>query len=400
MTSSVRLWARTAATVAALALTLSACGGGGGGLVTDGGKAMLKDVDLSNVTSGFMAQPGSFQVAAGQSVVRGDVEFACASGGTDCTVTVLVDANGTITARSTGGAVTAMNSEDYQNMSLLEKWQRFEDGNPTLRMTSDEVLQAWRTIWRRNPHTIILSGSAPVTGDGVVGEEVIHPEAVPCLADECHLEEFAAGIQRLASVLEHNGVRIAEFESRTTHVDSDGEKDHNEFEGYGGWLNHTFFVVTVNRECHAGPAGCSGPHFSTESFALTFGAYSGTSPSGTGSATWSGVMVGMEAVDSYIDDVVPASAPDPDVFLGDARIVIEDLATPDVDVSFTNISNVTEGTGHPDMSWENLPVDDGLFARGSWGGYIAGMFTGPEHQEVGGEFFRDGIWGGFGAKRQ
>ena len=32
--------------------------------------------------------------------------------------------------------------------------------------------------------------------------------------------------------------------------------------------------------------------------------------------------------------------------------------------------------------------------------YIAGMFTGPRHQEVGGEFRRDGIEGGFGAKRQ
>ena len=202
----------------------------------------------------------------------------------------------------------------------------------------------------------------------------------------------------MASVLEHNGVRIAEFESRMIHVDSDGEKDHNNLEGYAGWLDHTFFGVSFDRECHAGQEGCSGPHFSASSYGLMVGAYSGTSPSGTGSATWSGVMIGMEAVDSYIDDVVPASAPD--VFLGDARIVIDDLATPDVDVSFTNISNVTEGTGYPDMSWENLPVDDGLFAGGSWENYIVGMFTGPRQQEVGGHFLRDGIAGGFGAQRQ
>ena len=51
------------------------------------------------------------------------------------------------------------------------------------------------------------------------------------------------------------------------------------------------------------------------------------------------------------------------------------------------------------MSWEGLSVEDGLFGRGDEKEYIAGMFTGPRHQEVGGEFRRDGIEGGFGAKR-
>ena len=57
------------------------------------------------------------------------------------------------------------------------------------------------------------------------------------------------------------------------------------------------------------------------------------------------------------------------------------------------------------MSWENLRIqDDGLFGglAGERDGneYIAGMFTGPRHQEVGGEFRRNGIVGAFGAKRQ
>ena len=70
-------------------------------------------VDLAPVTAGFMAGAGTVQVAAGQSVVHGDVEFGCAAGGADCEVMVMEDANGDITAISTGGMVTAMNSDAY-----------------------------------------------------------------------------------------------------------------------------------------------------------------------------------------------------------------------------------------------------------------------------------------------
>ena len=78
--------------------------------------------------------------------------------------------------------------------------------------------------------------------------------------------------------------------------------------------------------------------------------------------------------------------PDPDVYLGDARIVIDDLAAPNVDVSFTKIHNVTDGTRHHDMVWADLSVQDGLFGEGNsvWlpgegdpDEYIAGMFTCP-----------------------
>lgn len=52
------------------------------------------------------------------------------------------------------------------------------------------------------------------------------------------------------------------------------------------------------------------------------------------------------------------------------------------------------------MGWESLSVENGLFGGGDPDEYIAGMFTGPRHQAVGGEIRRDGIEGGFGAKRQ
>ena len=133
------------------------------------------------------------------------------------------------------------------------------------------------------------------------------------------------------------------------------------------------------------------------------GRYSGTTPTATGSATWTGVMVGMEA---------PAPAPAslrrerPDVFLGEARITIDDLAAPDVDVSFTNVHNVTEGTRHRDLSWRGLRVENALFGEvsrasdGEGHDHLVGMFTGSGHREVGGRFRRDGIAGAFGAKRR
>ena len=61
---------------------------------------------------------------------------------------------------------------------------------------------------------------------------------------------------------------------------------------------------------------------------------------------------------------------------------------------------MTEGAPHPDMRWEGLAVEDGLFGSGDADAWIAGMFTGPGHAEAGGEFLRDGIVGGFGAKRR
>ena len=93
-------------------------------------------------------------------------------------------------------------------------------------------------------------------------------------------------------------------------------------------------------------------------------------------------MVGMESPDPGSDKALDLIRSGPDVFLGDARITIDDLTAPDVDVSFTNIYNVTEGTPHDEMSWEHLRVQDGglfggLTGRRDGNEYLAGMFTGP-----------------------
>ena len=74
---------------------------------------MTRTVNLSGVSDGFMAEGGTITIMAGETEVRGDIEFSCAAGRYDCEVTVMVDSGGTITVTSTGGTVTAMNAPGY-----------------------------------------------------------------------------------------------------------------------------------------------------------------------------------------------------------------------------------------------------------------------------------------------
>ena len=311
-----------------------------------------------------------------------------------------------------------------EGISLSEKWQRFEDGTPTLGMTGEQVSEAWRSAARTSTHRVILAG--PVSTARDPGSVTFPAETFPdfpvdadaCSAGECDLDPPPDSTWAFAPVLEHDGVPLAEFRSRftrteTLEAESGTEREvRNLFDSltYGGWLDHTHFNVTVTRWCRIGSPGCAEPD-ETDDFDLLYaggsvlgfmaGSYSGTAPAGAGSATWTGVMVGME-------DLAEASLQRerPDVFLGDARIVIGNLAAPDVDVMFSDIHNVTEGTRRPDMGWHDLPLEDGLFGMVSpeSGGerydYLVGMFTGPGHEEAGGEFRRDGIVGAFGARRR
>ena len=103
-----------------------AAGGGGGG--GGGGQTQTTPVSLGTVTTGGAgyeapAATGDtpLEIKAGMSATSGSVTFMCAEDGDDCTVMVADD--GTVT--STGGTVTAMNSEAFQasldNAAALSK---------------------------------------------------------------------------------------------------------------------------------------------------------------------------------------------------------------------------------------------------------------------------------------
>ena len=330
-----------------------------------------------------------------------------------------------------GGTVSMGNPNgDDSATSLLDKWQRFEDGAPTLRMTSAQVSEAWTAAARKSTHYVAFGpesvgrGADPASADPAPDDRTepdVRVEAASC-PGVCDLARPAgSSIWAFAPVLEHDGVPVAEFKARRTHtvtLEENGEREVPEADtrttlvdvlSYGGWLDQTEFRVSFSRSCVVGVAGCSetDPVFAVAHvLGFAAGGYSGTTPTGMGSATWTGVMVGMESPEPGSDEASALlQSGRPDVFLGDARIMIDDLTNPHADVFFTGIHNVIEGTSHADMSWENLRVqDDGLFGKpageGDGNDSIAGMFTGSRHQEVGGHFQRDGIAGAFGAKRR
>ena len=153
--------------------------------------------------------------------------------------------------------------------------------------------------------------------------------------------------------------------------------------GYGGWLDSSYFVVESAAIGGDTPLGNIGVGYSV-------GAEAGSNPTGTGRVTWTGVMVGTD---------VSATSALNNRAQGDAEITIEDLADPQVDVSFANITDLATGDSHDDLSWSGIPLMEGRFTSGSAGASIDGKFYGSDHAEVGGVFERNDVVGAFGATR-
>ncbi|MCY4053299.1 MAG: hypothetical protein OXE98_05395 [Hyphomicrobiales bacterium] len=152
-----------------------------------------------------------------------------------------------------------------------------------------------------------------------------------------------------------------------------------QFQSYSGWLNDSVFAVQIER------AEADG----TDTILLasySFGDVNtpADNPSGPGSATWSGVMVGGTSERQIVQ--------------GDVEVDIDDFSNPDVDVAFSNIRNLVTSANIGGMTWPDLTLTDGAFE--STDGSIKGVFYGTTHDEVGGVFDRDNIIGAFGATRQ
>lgn len=118
---------------------------------------------------------------------------------------------------------------------------------------------------------------------------------------------------------------------------------------------------------------------------LALGDVPGTNPSGTGSATWTGI----------------AEAVSPRTFMrreGTATLTIADLSLPQptVSVAIDIAGNPIGGPG-----WTDMALDDGSFTVGtpSDDDYLEGNFHGAEHSEAYGVFNTDTFTGAFGAKR-
>ena len=153
---------------------------------------------------------------------------------------------------------------------------------------------------------------------------------------------------------------------------------------FAGWMEHSFFLVNVWNPVGSDPLH---PSESTFSHAYSVGLSSGSSPA-SGSATWTGVMAGI--------DEHQGTAAFGNLLEGDAKVSIDDFSRPAVGIAFTNITDTTTGAGHPSIAWHDIPVHTGAFSTSG----MTGRFYGPNHEEVGGIFLQDDISGAFGATRE
>ena len=182
-------------------------------------------------------------------------------------------------------------------------------------------------------------------------------------------------------VMEHKGVRLGQVFYKST----SNPENPVDITGYGAWMHYSTFVLQTNfypdkREPEA-----------VLLVPYSIGQAAGTNPV-SGSATWTGVAMGMD---------LNLLHPDPDVLQGDAGIVY-DFGASSVDVTLDNFVNLRTGAAAAHrMEWADIAVQDGAFSDGThWDGkHIAGTFYGGYHEEVGGAFKSGSIAGSFGASR-
>ena len=156
-----------------------------------------------------------------------------------------------------------------------------------------------------------------------------------------------------------------------------------EFQGYGGWLEYSAFVIQYQ-------SAMVGGRRQSFSSAYSFGNASELSPNAN--ARWDGVMVG-------------AAKNDGDIVQGEAVIQWDNGTPGQVSGYFNNIKNLTEGEDFTPtlITWNSIPLTGGAFssdnAFANVSGSIHGNFYGNNNEEVGGIFDSDDIIGAFGAKK-
>ena len=357
------------------AAMVSGCAGGGGQ------PALTEDVRaLAGVTADHGLDPGSrIIVESGMAQDRGNVTIRCPADTPACEV--VVDADGSLGYDPAGGvpAIVPLSPAPSSVADLLRR-------------------RLYDSTW---PVAVSFGGGIATC------------EALGCpVADAIHVDRPAAGGARHPSddhrpdlsdfqLLEpRRGIALASKARPVT----EGQRSafHRAF---GAWMDHGFFLVeTFTMQ---GDAGLG--HYQTTWFGDASHSGPLTSPGDT--AAWSGVMTGVEAS--------PSGGPGAFVH-GDSAITVSGLAAGvevSVEVAFTNIVNEDTGAGIGDMVWRGLPLQGrefgtdsvlfndgaGYFRDGSFGvaaeGSIYGRLYGPDHEEVGGLFHRDGIAGAFAGKR-
>lgn len=152
----------------------------------------------------------------------------------------------------------------------------------------------------------------------------------------------------------------------------------------GGWMEYSFFAVNLWE-------------FDPTTWQLwnaaSAGLESGSNPV-SGSATWTGAMVGRTRGEANHEE--PGVA-----VVGNSNLTF-DFSANQIDVALTGIQ-ADDGTTYADLTWENIPTVLGRFVSQSGSvadGSVRGNFYGPNHEEVGGVFEHEQMLGAFGGTRQ
>ena len=219
-------------------------------------------------------------------------------------------------------------------------------------------------------------------------DDTVERVGVRCLDDTCaaaftrffRSSEATVDIAELDLLGERRGVSLVVEEASTDNLD---------VHVYGGWLDHSLFATeSVLLKSDLFP-----DQGATVALSYSFGFSTGENPSAAeGSARWEGLMLGRD---------MSASASRGQVIRGDADVTVEFGGTDmTADVEFADIADAKTGERRDDMTWRGMAVEEGGFARrNALDDTISGRFYGPNEEEVGGIFERDGIAGAFGGKR-
>ena len=362
-----------AAAVSCVAMASGCAGGGGQPAEPDDVRA------LAGVTANHGLAPGSrITVEPGMAEDRGNVTIQCPAGTPACEVVVAGD--GSLGYDPSGGMPAVV--------------------------PRSPAADAVEDLLRRRLH----DSTWPVAVS--FGGGVATCEALGCpVIDAIHVDRPAAGGVRHPSDDHRPDLSgfepleprrgIARASKARTVVEGQRSAFHRAF---GAWTDHGFFLV----ETFTMPGDALSRYHTT-----WFGdaSHSGPLASPGDTATWSGIVSGVEAS--------PSGGPGAFVH-GDSAVTVSGLAAGvavSVDVSFTNIVNEETGAGIGDMVWRGLPLQgrefgtgdvlfndgEGYFPDASFGaaapGSIYGRLYGPAHEEVGGLFHRNGIAGAFAGKR-
>lgn len=179
-------------------------------------------------------------------------------------------------------------------------------------------------------------------------------------------DNFSVSESRFEAVMTYNGVRISLEESIS----------NPSVDVFGGWMDESYFGIQFSS-------------IESTDYLQSYTLGVGSSGSPAGNASWLGAMTGVDLTEEGDHN---------DAVIGKAEISYK-IEAHTVDVAFTEIVNLSTGKAMNDLTWNGVEVVENEFSDGHNDDRIDGRFFGAKHQEVGGVFWRNDIYGAFGAAK-